>query len=437
MDIPYTVNIDQQAARHYADKGATILLLDVPEQTHVAFDHQSFVVGPKFKGVKMLPPGTHMVSYNAASRTGDFAPTSSFFVHLAPSQVYVRRWSTEQELLFELPADEAEPFQAGARRYDFDQNLAPYNLHAYQQWQSLSSCISQGVISRLSPLPSGNISITAEADPAHLKPVTPAEKKLYAQLQQGQTEAGSAGSTAVRVDGEQQSEAAPSDRQQDMSDMQASDLKPQEGVGRCYYTQLPRLVKVPGMTPQQLTALNLDKTGLLNDILQKHCGNKPADLLGELQFSFLAFLMGQSLEGFAQWKAIIHLLLGCQDGPLQAHIHFFIRFLQCLHSQLQHSLVQEPVSQSDSEPALGAPFGIPVIEELLADSFLQQLFAQFFGMLHEEAAAVNIKLLAASQQVQQLLQEKLGWDFDVQDIGRDEEEDEYAPTVVQLDGVQL
>ncbi len=36
------------------------------------------------------------------------------------------------------------------------------------------------------------------------------------------------------------------------------------------------------MNPQQLTALNLDKTGLLNDMLQ---------------FSFLAFLMGQSLEG--------------------------------------------------------------------------------------------------------------------------------------------
>ena len=51
------------------------------------------------------------------------------------------------------------------------------------------------------------------------------------------------------------------------------------------------------MTPQQLTALNLDKTGLLNNILQKHFGDKPGDLLGELQFSFLAFLMGQSLEG--------------------------------------------------------------------------------------------------------------------------------------------
>lgn len=88
---------------------------------------------------------------------------------------------------------QAEPFVAGARRFDFDQNLAPYNLHAYHQWQSLSSYISKGVTNKLSPLPSGNISITAEGDPAHLKPVTPAEKKLYAQLQQGRSQATSAG----------------------------------------------------------------------------------------------------------------------------------------------------------------------------------------------------------------------------------------------------
>ena len=49
----------------------------------------------------------------------------------------------------------------------------------------------------------------------------------------------------MQADSEQQSEATPSDRQQNISDMQTSDLRPQEGVGRCYYTRLPRLVKVP------------------------------------------------------------------------------------------------------------------------------------------------------------------------------------------------
>lgn len=112
--------------------------------------------------------------------------------------------------------------------------------------------------------------------------------------------------------------------------------------------------------------------------------------------------------------------------------------VSCMNADMSDCLLQEPISHNHSEPSPGASFGIPIIEELLADSFLQQLFAQFFSMLHEEAATVNPKLLAASKQVQQLLQEKLGWEFDFQDVGLDdEEEDEYAPTVVQLDGVQL
>lgn len=51
------------------------------------------------------------------------------------------------------------------------------------------------------------------------------------------------------------------------------------------------------MTAQQLTALNLDKTAVLDDVVQRNYNKKPQELLGELQFSFLAFLMGHSLEG--------------------------------------------------------------------------------------------------------------------------------------------
>lgn len=56
-------------------------------------------------------------------------------------------------------------------------------------------------------------------------------------------------------------------------------------------------LQVAGMSPQQLTALNLDKTAMLDQVLHKHYGGSGDELLGELQFSFLAFLMGQSLEG--------------------------------------------------------------------------------------------------------------------------------------------
>lgn len=48
---------------------------------------QTFLVGPKFKGVKMVPPGTHLVAYNSASGQGDFGPTTCFFATLKSGQV--------------------------------------------------------------------------------------------------------------------------------------------------------------------------------------------------------------------------------------------------------------------------------------------------------------------------------------------------------------
>ena len=71
---------------------------------------QVYVVGPNFKGVKMVPPGAHFVSSNAVSSnssatTGagsDVAPTVSFFVDVALRQVVIRRWDRLEELLLQL-----------------------------------------------------------------------------------------------------------------------------------------------------------------------------------------------------------------------------------------------------------------------------------------------------------------------------------------------
>ena len=56
-------------------------------------------MGPLFKGVKMLPPGTHFVGYNAGNKYNEYAPTTGFFLHLQPRQVEVRVWNAPAELL--------------------------------------------------------------------------------------------------------------------------------------------------------------------------------------------------------------------------------------------------------------------------------------------------------------------------------------------------
>ena len=61
-------------------------------------------MGPRFRGVKMLPPGLHHVAYSAPAAHGPaFAPTASFFFSAAGRGVTVRRWDPATELLLELP----------------------------------------------------------------------------------------------------------------------------------------------------------------------------------------------------------------------------------------------------------------------------------------------------------------------------------------------
>lgn len=67
---------------------------------------QVMSVGPKFKGIKMLPPGTHFLSCTVPGRQGGFSACSGFFVHVGLKQVVVKRYSPATEALEDLPEEE-------------------------------------------------------------------------------------------------------------------------------------------------------------------------------------------------------------------------------------------------------------------------------------------------------------------------------------------
>lgn len=64
---PYHVRMDAEDALKLVKQGASLLLLAVPPGTSFGIDQQMFVVGPNFKGVKMMPPGPHFIYYSAAA----------------------------------------------------------------------------------------------------------------------------------------------------------------------------------------------------------------------------------------------------------------------------------------------------------------------------------------------------------------------------------
>ena len=55
--------MDPELARRLFAEGAVLVLLDVPQRTEFGIDYNSWSVGPKFKGIKMIPPGLHFVYY--------------------------------------------------------------------------------------------------------------------------------------------------------------------------------------------------------------------------------------------------------------------------------------------------------------------------------------------------------------------------------------
>ncbi|TXG72597.1 hypothetical protein EZV62_001176 [Acer yangbiense] len=386
--------MDPDAALELVKHGITLLLLDVPQYTLVGIDTQMFAVGPAFKGIKMIPPGVHFVFYSSSSRDGkEFSPIIGFFIDAGPSEVIVRKWDQQEERLVKVSEEEEVRYVQAVRSLEFDRQLGPYTLIQDGDWKRLSNYITKSTIERLEPI-GGEITVTTELVMKNT-PKTTMEKSLDEQLKTIKF------STTV-------------------------DKSERKG---CYYTSIPRVIKRKGIQGEELTSLNLDKTQLLESLLMKDYGGSEDSLLGELQFAFIAFLMGQSLEAFLQWKSLVSLLFGCVEAPFHTRSQLFTKFIKVIYYQLKYGLQKD---RSDVQTGASA-----LLDDswLSADSFLHHLCKDFF-LLVQEASVVDGDLLSWTRKVKELLENSLGWEFQhssAVDGMYFEEGDEYAPVVEMLD----
>lgn len=273
--------MDPEKALELVKNGVTLLLLDVPQFTLVGIDTQIFSVGPVFKGIKMIPPGPHFIYYSSSNRVGnEFAPIVGFFIDACPSEVISRKWDPHEERLVKLSDEEEERYAQAVKSLEFDRQLGPYTLSQYGEWKLLSNYLTRNVIERLEPI-GGEITVACESGTIEkFPPKTTMEKALADQLRNSKI---------------------------------PTSVEKYQWKG-CYYTSIPRVIKRKGIHGEQLTSMNLDKTELLESIILKDYGANEDLLLGELQFAFVAFLMGQSLEAFLQWKSLVSLLFGCTEA---------------------------------------------------------------------------------------------------------------------------
>ncbi|KAL0381445.1 UNVERIFIED_CONTAM: protein AAR2 [Sesamum angustifolium] len=390
--------MDAETALEFVKHGATLLLLDVPQYTLIGIDTQMFSSGPNFKGIKMIPPGIHFIYYSSANREGsEFSPVVGFFIDATASQVIVRKWDQKEERFVKLSEEEEERYSDAVKRLEFDKQLGPYTWSQYGDWKRLSNYITKVTVERIEPI-GGEISIACESEMVGKFSKSAMEKSLAGQLKNKKF-------------------SAPEEKSQKRG---------------CYYTAIPRVVKHKGMCGKELTSLNIDKTQLLETILMKEYGGDEDALLAELQFAFIAFLMGQSLEGFLQWKLLVSLLFGCTEAPLNTRSRLFTKFIKVIYHQLKYGF------SKDQKDIGTMPEGVSALLDeswLSSDSFLHHLCKDFFSLVLE-APVVDGDLLSWTRRLKELLEDSLGWHFQ-QNSAVDgiyfEEDDEYAPVVEILD----
>jgi A1 cistron-splicing factor AAR2 len=280
--------IPQELAQKLFEQGAILILLDLPSHLQLDFgvDFNSWQTGPKFKGLKLIPPGLHYIHYSIQSKqqgqalsVAEQSLKSGFFHEFKSGELMVRKWNPDQEIFTEI-YDQEELARFRCNILEFDQFLGPYplvadpstgNRNTYQEWLSLSKHISSTVLTKI--LPEGyciySMHMTSkfsDVPDERLKDVQPSTQTLHQE--------------------------------------------------RLHFTDFDLKKSFPqGAAGQELSNYARDKSWLLESLLSNYPATQSSSnhetsetfLLGELELSFVLFLVAQVFDGFEQWKALIHL----------------------------------------------------------------------------------------------------------------------------------
>lgn len=134
---------------------------------------------------------------------------------------------------------------------------------------------------------------------------------------------------------------------------------------------------------------------------------RSSEILGELQFCYICFLVGHSLEAFEHWKKLFGLLCSCEVA-IKKHRKLFDLFVSSIEVQVKE---------------------IP--EDFLADivsnnNFVYVKLRQFFGTIQE--SNIDGILRGKTERLKENLTQSLQWDFG--HLNSEDEDD--APVVVDI-----
>ena len=146
----------------------------------------------------------------------------------------------------------------------------------------------------------------------------------------------------------------------------------------------------------------MDSTYLLTTLLNTQYSKDKSGILGEIQFAFICFLIGQVYDAFDQWKKLVHLMCTCEEA-LNTHSDLYMKFISVLHFQV-HEIPED--------------FFVDIVS---SNNFLTTTLQEFFSNL--QCGNGSRVLQQRGKKFQEHLSKKFKWDFTT-------EPEDYAPVIV-------
>lgn len=372
-----SVDMDPDVALRLFEEGATLVLLGVPQGTELGIDCKSWQVGPRFRGVKMIPPGLHFLHYCSSGYGGQVGPKTGFFLSLKPREVILANWDAkEEDLDFSASKNEQEVSRIRGSLRELDPYLGPYPYEVMRKWVSFTDRISEEVAKNLQPL-SGRICAFSDVIP-----------ELQFRHTKDRAE-------QPRNDTACQSMREGLDRLPKMKQREGTELR---------FSVIPKKTYPPGATPAEITKCSMDLSYALETVLEKNHKQQPLNVLGELQFAFVCFLFGNVYEGFEHWKCLLTLMCRSEEAIVK-HKELYLGLIGVLYHQLGE---------------IPPDFFVDIVSQ---NNFLTSTLQDFFQFA--SGPGVDATLRKRAEKFKAHLTKKFHWDFET-DL------DDCAPVVVEL-----
>ncbi|KAG0366968.1 A1 cistron-splicing factor [Gamsiella multidivaricata] len=470
--------MDNETLKKLFKAGAILLVLDAPQnQLEFGIDVNCWNTGPRFKGIKIIPPGAHFVYYSlhntksTQANPDDEAKADGtlevieggttggdvrigFWHQFESGEVVVMKWNAYNENMeLEKDVDQIARYKAGIQ--EFDPFLGPYPLlppeATYPAWIKLANHITQKTISRLFP-EDGFVDSYDDQLEAELSRATKIidreqkeekEKAEKERLQQSAQQVRSTNTiqeedeTAMETDSTDDQHAAPSAK--DISKRPKSAM---EHISVKFTPIDLRSSFRKGAVGEEVTRYSLDKSWLLNNLFSTVYKSDVSAFLGEYQSAFVTMLLSYHLGAFRQWKTMT--ILVCQSTEATSSSNYTSLFSEFIQTLL-HQLTSIP-----SSFFMDLLFASPDQDDMTAN-FLEQALRVMgrniqSGLRRGQCLELRKPMHALQKAVQESFEWKIPGDFkkiqkvvevtNEMGLASDEDDDyeeegEYAPVIVQ------